>query len=183
MILSCIGVTNMEDLTPTTLIIKPRTATAIPFIYCFSGNCAASVPISTFMCLWTIYIFPGSVYKKDSTYFLQQKRETHRGNIYVIRSQTYECGNWDWDPDIPFLEIFVSKKFSAFCLCSAWHLQYCTNNRFRLRTYWVPTVLLYSPSLYSSLVHILWTLLMLSPTALLNSDLWNKLTKKIIICN
>ncbi len=24
------------------------------------------------------------------------------------RSQTHECGNWDWDQAIPFLEIFVS---------------------------------------------------------------------------
>jgi hypothetical protein len=47
------------------------------------------------------------IYSQDrSVYFLQQKRETHRGNI--ISSQTHECGNWDWDPDIPFLGIFVS---------------------------------------------------------------------------
>jgi hypothetical protein len=30
--------------------------------------------------------------------------------IYTVNhSQTHECGNWDLDPDIPFLGIFVSK--------------------------------------------------------------------------
>ncbi len=51
------------------------------------------------------------IYSQDrSTYFLQQKRQTHRGYILycIIRSQTHECGNWDWGPDIPFLGVFVS---------------------------------------------------------------------------
>ncbi len=88
------------------------TATAIPFIYSFSGNCAASASISSFMCLWAIYIFAASVHIFPPSEKADPLWE------YIIRSQTHECGNWDWDPDIPFLGICICFKFSAFCLCS-----------------------------------------------------------------
>ncbi len=79
-----------------------HTAMAIPFMYFFSGNCEASASISTFMCLWAIYIFPGLVH------IFHPAEKADPLWEYIICSQTYECGNWDWDPDILFLGIFVS---------------------------------------------------------------------------
>ncbi len=71
----------------------------IPFL-----GIARSQPQFPHSCVWERFI-----YSQDrSTYFLQQKRQTHPGWEYMIRSQTHECGNWDWDPDIPFLGLFVS---------------------------------------------------------------------------
>jgi hypothetical protein len=54
------------------------------------------------MCLRAIYIFPGSVH------ILPPAEKAGPSWEYIIRSQTHECGNWDWGPDIPFLGIFVS---------------------------------------------------------------------------
>ncbi len=47
--------------TRTGILIR-CTAKKIPFMYSFSGNSAASVPISTFMCLRRMYIIPPSIH-------------------------------------------------------------------------------------------------------------------------
>ncbi len=52
------------------------------------------------MCQWAIYIVLGSVYIFPPA---------DRWWEYINHSQTHECWNWDWDPDNPFLGIFVSK--------------------------------------------------------------------------
>jgi hypothetical protein len=92
------------------------TATAVPFKYSFSGKSAASAPISTLMCLWAIYVFPGSVHIFPPAEKADPLWE------YIIRSQTHECGNWDWGPDIPFLGIFVS-NFQHFVF-AVWYTVY-----------------------------------------------------------
>ncbi len=98
------------------------TATAIPFIYSFSGNCAASAPVSTFMCLWAIYIFPGSVH------IFPPAEKADPSWEYIIRPQTHEFGNWDWGPDIPFLGIFVSNfRHFVFAVCLPAHLPNCSS--------------------------------------------------------
>ncbi len=97
-------------------VIYGHTATAIPFIYSFSGTSAASATISTFMCLWAISIFPGTVYIFPPAETAAPSWE------YIIHSQTHECGNWDWGPDIPFRGIFASNFLHFFFAVQChWH--------------------------------------------------------------
>ncbi len=55
----------------------------------------ASVPISTFMCLWANYIFPRLVCLFCWRKYLDWSWE------YINRSKTHECGNWGWGRAIP----------------------------------------------------------------------------------
>ncbi len=85
------------------------------FMYSQKRNCAASVPVSSFMCLWAIYIFPQSVHLFSCSRI---------GRLwwweYMNRSQKHECRNWDCGRAVPFLGIFVF-KYSVLCFCSVEH--------------------------------------------------------------
>jgi hypothetical protein len=68
-------------------------------MYSLFGNCAASVPVSTFMCLWAFYTYIPRIGPHISC------SRTGRSSMGIInRSQTHECGNWDWGQAILFLE-------------------------------------------------------------------------------
>ncbi len=73
-----------------------HTARKIPFFMnSFSGNYTASVLISTFMCLWAIYIFACS-------------RIDRRSWKYINLSQIYECRNCETEHYNSVLEMTAS---------------------------------------------------------------------------
>ncbi len=55
-----------------------------------------SLPILTLIYLWEIYLLLGSV-----CLFCCSQISPDSSWEYINRSQTHECGNWDWGPTIP----------------------------------------------------------------------------------
>ncbi len=88
-----------------------HTARKIAFMYFFSGNFAALVPISTFMCLWAIYIFPWSVHIFPCSRIGRPILEIYKSltDIWVYETEQYNAvleitvsflGIHKWEVDI-----------------------------------------------------------------------------------
>ncbi len=69
--------------------------------YTQKRNCEAAVPISTFMCLWAIYIH----ISPQLICLFCWRKYVDRSWEYINRSQTHECVNWDWGRAIPRKEL------------------------------------------------------------------------------
>ncbi len=76
--------------------------------YSQKRNIGASVPISTFMCLWAAYILPQWVCLFCCRKYVDRSWE------YINRSQTHKCVNWGWGRAIPKKGIYKRN-----CRCSA----------------------------------------------------------------
>ncbi len=122
-------------------------------------NIGVSVPISTFMHLWAIYIFPRSV-----SLFCWRKY-VERSWDYINRSQTHECWNWGWGCAIPRKGIhkrdFRYSALELHCILLSYTL-YCTELPCTLLSFtasFFPFFLSYAaphwaaPEFYSAITH------------------------------
>jgi hypothetical protein len=67
------------------------------------------------MCLWAIYIFPGSVH------IFPPAEKAYPSWEYIMRSQTYECGNCDWETPIFIFWEYLFQIFGILSLqCGDW---------------------------------------------------------------
>jgi hypothetical protein len=76
--------------------------------YSQKRNCVAAVPISTFMCLWAVLIFPRLICLFRCRKYVDWSWE------YINHSQTHEYGNWDWGFAIPRIGTY-KWVFSLHC--------------------------------------------------------------------
>ncbi len=126
---------------------KDCTATKITFMCSQKRNCAASVPISTYMCLWAIYIFPGLIHIFSCS-------RIGRPMVGLYKSLT---DTWMWKLGLRPRNSFsgnICFKFSVLCLCSVLrfhlklfsifilHLPYLTHSGYTMQSdaiceYWV----------------------------------------------
>ena len=93
-----------------------NTANKFGSMYSQNRNCAASVPISTFMCLWAIYIFPHSAHL-----FSCSRIGRPIMGIYKLLTET-GSRNWGLRPR-SFISGNFGFEFSVYCLCSV--VRYC----------------------------------------------------------
>ncbi len=90
------------------------TARRILLIYSFSGNSAASAPISTFMCLWAIYMYSPRIGIHISS------SRIGRPIVGIYKSLT---DSWMWKLGLRpryFFSGNICFEISVFCLCSGW---------------------------------------------------------------
>ncbi len=80
------------------------TVPKILFRYSQNWNCVSSFPMSTFIYLWAIYIFPGSVCLPGCTKIGRPISCSHRSRIH-------ECGNWKIEHYNSVLEITRPVQF------------------------------------------------------------------------
>ncbi len=103
-------------------------------ILCFSPPIAKEVSVTIqYKCLVPIYVFPELkllslkqnynvlspssfsqrfIYFQDGSAYSAAGKYVDRSWEYINRSQTHECGNWDWGPTIPRKGIH---KWDFFC--------------------------------------------------------------------
>ncbi len=98
MLPSQIGSGDVKKQEDQNFTLGPHCKDKIPQIrnkYFQNRNIGASVPISTFMCLWKMYLFLQSVCLFCWRKYVDQSWD------YIDRSQTHECEIWDWGRAIP----------------------------------------------------------------------------------